>query len=148
MDRTGGYPPPAPQAGAPPPPIEPVVNSVHRGWNASAVTQEDFLVFEVLKSQAKVFHEALQFKNGVFWGTSHGELDACQLPPACEGWGKIIFSVCSHLRGGGGYPIRWMGDTPSQVQVGGGGIPPSQVQVGLPPSQVQVRDPLPRSGWG
>ena len=43
------------------------------------------------------------------------------LPPASEGWGKVIFSVCSHLRGGGGYPIPglWIGgDTPSQVGVG------------------------------
>ena len=37
------------------------------------------------------------------------------LPPASEGWGKVLFSqasVCSHLGGGGEYP--------SQVQMGGG----------------------------
>ena len=27
------------------------------------------------------------------------------LPPASEGWGKVMFSVCSHLGGGGGVPI-------------------------------------------
>ena len=51
------------------------------------------------------------------------------LPPASEGWGKVIFSVCSHLWGGG-YPISGLvggvphprsgwGGTPSQVWVGG-----------------------------
>ena len=30
------------------------------------------------------------------------------LLPASEGWGKVIFSVCSHLRGEG-YPVQvWM----------------------------------------
>ena len=70
------------------------------------------------------------------------------LPPTSEGWGKVIFSVCVSIHtstGGGGVP-------PSQVQVGG---TPSQVQVGggVPPSQVQVGGgvgayPLPRSRWG
>ena len=41
------------------------------------------------------------------------------LPPASEGWGKVIFSVCSHLARG--YPLSGLGGggTPSQVWVGG-----------------------------
>ena len=33
------------------------------------------------------------------------------LPPASEGWGKVIFSVCSHLQGGG-YPISGLRGVP------------------------------------
>ena len=70
------------------------------------------------------------------WSPFHPPL----LPPTSEGWGKVIFSVCSHLWGGG-YPIsglRW-GGTPFQVwggtpfQVWGG--TPSHVWGGIP-SQV------------
>ena len=49
------------------------------------------------------------------------------LPPASEGWGKVIFSVCSHLWGGGRYPIRglaWRGGGGYPVSgLGGGGYP-------------------------
>ena len=56
------------------------------------------------------------------------------LPPASEGSGKVIFSVCLHLRERG-TPILLMGEgvTPSQVRTGGYPIPrfgggyPSQV---------------------
>ena len=59
------------------------------------------------------------------------------LPPASEGWGKVIFSVCPHLQGGegtpsqvwvrgiphprsGGYPVPGLGGgTPFQVCGGG-----------------------------
>ena len=65
------------------------------------------------------------------------------LSPASEGWGKVIFSVCSHLRGGGGgrgsIPIRltdnltpcpgqnWMGvpSPPPLVGTGWGTLPSS-----------------------
>ena len=67
------------------------------------------------------------------------------LPPASEGWGKVIFSVfvsvhTSMGRGGtpstdgGGYPLprsRWGGGLPQPVLDRGG--TPSQVQVGVPP---------------
>ena len=45
------------------------------------------------------------------------------LPPASEGWGKVLFSVCqSTPRRVGGYPTSGLGrgGIPSQVQVGGG----------------------------
>ena len=35
---------------------------------------------------------------GIFWRSTTRHL----LPPASEGWGKVMFSVCSHLGGGGG----------------------------------------------
>ena len=80
------------------------------------------------------------------------------LPPASEGWGKVIFSVCPHLREEGGYPVpglwvgggypipglggevphprsRWRGGYPIPDQDGGGGS----------------TSPLPsttRTGWG
>ena len=42
------------------------------------------------------------------------------LPPASEGWGKVMFSVCSHLGGGGQVQPAGRG---CQVQpVGGGGV--------------------------
>ena len=34
-----------------------------------------------------------------------GTIDSYLLPTASEGWGKVMFSVCSHLMGGG-YPPR------------------------------------------
>ena len=79
------------------------------------------------------------------------------LSPASEGWENVIFSVCSHLLGGGGDPV------PGLDRRGGGldrwsylisgldrgqwdpipgpdGGTPSQVQTGVVPH--------PRSGWG
>ena len=53
--------------------------------------------------------------------------DQLLLPPASEGCGKVIFSVCPHLRGGG--------DTPSQVS--GRGVPHLRSEVGGTPSQVR-----------
>ena len=47
------------------------------------------------------------------------------LPPASEGWGKVMFSVCSHLGGGGQV---------SQPMEGGGGSGPASVGGG----QVQL----------
>ena len=41
------------------------------------------------------------------------------LPPASEGWGKVMFSVCSHLGGGGSGPAGRGGSGPAR---GGGGI--------------------------
>ena len=87
------------------------------------------------------------------------------LPPASEGWGKVMFSVCSHLGGGGGgitqnsmgqtpgggypYPIMLckitqnsMGQTPRgvpcQVQPGGGCTLPGVPYLGIPPGQVRI----------
>ena len=37
------------------------------------------------------------------------------LPPASEGWGKVIFSVCSYLEGGGVPRMAGVGVPPSQV---------------------------------
>ena len=41
---------------------------------------------------------------GTIFGTKHLNMtnELTFLPPASEGWGKVMFSVCSHL--GGGYP--------------------------------------------
>ena len=62
------------------------------------------------------------------------------LPPASEGWGKVIFSVCPHLGGRGGYPIPGLGGgTLSQVCVWGGGVLHPRSGWGVP---------CPRSGWG
>ena len=58
------------------------------------------------------------------------------LPPASEGWRKVIFSVCSHLRGGGGggYPLpaNWWW------------VPPSFLTGGKP---ILPDRGLPQSGW-
>ena len=54
------------------------------------------------------------------------------LPPASEGWGKVMFSVCSHLGGGSGQsqpgggqvsPAGWGG----QSSQGGGSVQPRGV---------------------
>ena len=81
------------------------------------------------------------------------------LPPASEGWGKVIFSVCSHLQGGGGTPSQvWTGRYPIPGldgvaphpadgypisgpdrgyaipgPDGGGGLPPSKIRMVYPP---------------
>ena len=75
------------------------------------------------------------------------------LPPASEGWGKVMFWVCSHGGGGGGYwstgPMSFLGGTPSPSrntstgpcpfwgypQSGQDGVPPQPDQDGVPPSQ-------------
>ena len=75
--------------------------------------------------------------------------DRSFLPPASEGWGKVIFSVWPHMRGGGGTLSQvcgWGGGTPSQVWGvshlrSGWGDTPSQVRMvggilGYPPDQV------------
>ena len=57
-----------------------------------------------------------QFSIRIGW-----EAKACDLlPPASEGWGKVMFSVCSHL-GGGGLGQSADGGGGGQVQPGGGG---------------------------
>ena len=84
------------------------------------------------------------------------------LPPASEGWGKVIFSVCtpSQVRGGGGYPIlglRWGERYPSQVWDGcggtltrsrcwGGGTPARSRWWGVPPHPGMRYSP--DLGWG
>ena len=60
------------------------------------------------------------------------------LPTASEGWGKVRFSVCSHLGGGGGG-----GGYPGQVQTGGD---PSQVQFRYPPCQTSSGGGYPARG--
>ena len=66
------------------------------------------------------------------------------LPPASEGWGKVIFSVCSDLWGGGVVPHPGLDG-------GGGGFTPSQVLGGGYPIQVWMVEGLPHlriSGLG
>ena len=66
----------------------------------------------------------------------------CLLPPASEGWGKVIFSVCPRLQGVP-HPAD-EGGTPSQVWPRGypipgldrGGYPISRSRWGVPHSQV------------
>ena len=81
------------------------------------------------------------------------------LPPASEGWGKVIFSlgVSVHTSTGGGTPSQvWVGGTPSQVwpgevtpsQVWLGGVPHPRSDQGGTPSQVWLGVPYPRSGGG
>ena len=64
------------------------------------------------------------------------------LPHVSEGWGKVIFSVCSHLRkgGGGGTPSVDGGSTPSSLGRGGGGYTPS-------PETEQHSERLLRGEW-
>ena len=76
------------------------------------------------------------------------------LPPASEGWGKVIFSVCSHLWGGG-YPIPGLLRTLSQVCGWGGypipglgGVPHLKSGWGVPHPRSWWGVPHPRSGWG
>ena len=86
------------------------------------------------------------------------------LPPASEGWGKVMFShvsVClSVYTCRGDYPIsgqdRWVPCSRSGCVVGGTHFPgqdrggnPSQVRMGVLPLKVRMRGyPHPRSGWG
>ena len=46
------------------------------------------------------------------------------LPPASEGWGKVMFSVCLHL-GGGVSPAGWGGGGSGPAGRGGGGSGPA-----------------------
>ena len=99
------------------------------------------------------------------WISQHNSTQPNFLPPASEGWGKVIFSVCPHLRGGG-YPISglgrgvphprsgWWGGGVPHLRSGwwGGGVPHSRSQWlgGGTPSQVWMVGrgvPHPRSGW-
>ena len=65
----------------------------------------------------------------VYSATKHGVVGYCRsfavgkhfLPPASEGWGKIMFSVCSHLGGGGVSPAGGGGFRSVQPVGGGGG---------------------------
>ena len=79
------------------------------------------------------------------------------LPPASEGWGKVIFSVCSHLRGEGGYPIPGLEGgrgTPSKMRTGVPWVPlaprsgrgiPHPADGGYPRMEGY---PLSKTGWG
>ena len=73
------------------------------------------------------------------------------LPPASEGWRKVMFSLCPPLQGVGYYHLADEGEPPSQVQAGGGyplpkwgGILPSQ---GIPTFQTGSTT-LPGRGGG
>ena len=100
------------------------------------------------------------------------------LPPASEGWGKVIFSVCPHLWGHPvpgldrgapshvwtrGTPSCWQGDTPSRTGWGiliqgwmgysppsktGWGTHLSKTGWGTPPSSPGWGKPPSRTGWG
>ena len=79
------------------------------------------------------------------------------LPPASEGWGKVIFSVCQSTPGGRGYPhlLTGMGGVPRSgpddggipnLPDGGGysilpnwGVPPSGLDSDTPPPQIRTR---------
>ena len=61
------------------------------------------------------------------------------LPPASEARAKVIFSVCPHLREGGGV-------LHSQVRTGG--IPLQARMGGYPPPGLDGVPPLSRTGWG
>ena len=70
---------------------------------------------------------------------THIKLEYQFLPTVSEGWGKVMFSVCSH-RGWGGTPVRsrWgrkVPPPPSQVRMGGAKVrtPPPPTKVGIPP---------------
>ena len=71
------------------------------------------------------------FQNFIF-----NEFDS--LPPASEGWGKVLFSVCTPARSGwlgGGTPARfgWLGGVPQPgLDDWGGGGYPGQVWMGYP----------------
>ena len=63
------------------------------------------------------------------------------LPPASEGWGKVLFSVCLSVHiSGGGVPQSGLGRRVPQSGLGG---TPSQVWVGGTPSQVWGGTPSP-----
>ena len=62
------------------------------------------------------------------------------LLPASEGWGKVIFSLCSHL--GGGIPVRLMGVSPSQVHVVGTPILPDGSTPPVPGKGVPPPPPM------
>ena len=69
------------------------------------------------------------------------------LPPASEGWRKVMFSLSPPFRGGG-YPVSGLdggGGTPSQVWTGG--VPHPRSGWGGTPSCWQGVT-HPRSGWG
>ena len=75
------------------------------------------------------------------------------LPPASEGWGKVLFSVCLsvHTSTGGGVPQSGMdgrGEVP-QPGLDGGGLPQSGVDGGggYPSQVLMVGGTLTRSGW-
>ena len=71
--------------------------------------------------QVRTFHRKSCYKNYSLY-----------LPPASEGWGKVLFSICQFTpRPGGGYPILLMG-----------GYPPSRTGWGTPPPHTS------RTGWG
>ena len=81
------------------------------------------------------------------------------LPPASEGWRKVMFSLCPPFRGGGtpsqvwvggGYPISGLGrGVPHPRSRWGGGYPIPGSGRGGTPSQVYVGGvPPPDLGWG
>ena len=78
------------------------------------------------------------------------------LPPASEGWGKVLFSVCLSVHISGRVPQSGLGrgSTPSQVWTGGtpsqvwGGGYPIQVWGGGYPIQVWMVGGVPWPGFG
>ena len=129
-------------------------------WFTPFVTLKDVQTIQTFsKSSRKLWWSSIRMKIKL-------------LPPASEGWGKVIVSVCPHLREGG-FPVprlgggiphpksRWRG-TPSQVWVwgypipglGGGNLVPgfgggtsSQVWVGMYPIP-GLGGGYPIPGWG
>ena len=81
------------------------------------------------------------------------------LPPASEGWGKVIFSLCVSVHtstgggGGAGYPIPGLdrGQEGYPITGLGGGYPGYPTARsgwwGYPPGQVWIVTPTARSGW-
>ena len=80
------------------------------------------------------------------------------LPPASEGCGQVLFSVCQSTPGGGGTRFQVRGSTPSQVWGGypvsgpGGGYPVSALGrylvSGLGGTPSQVWGGIPSQVWG
>ena len=76
------------------------------------------------------------------------ELVIFLLPPAFEGWGKVIFSVCPHLGGGGGgVPVPGLGEGGYPVPGLGRGVPHPRSRWGVQHLRSRWGVQHLRSGW-
>ena len=74
------------------------------------------------------------------------------LPPASQGWGKVLFSVCLSVHISGGVPQSGLGGVPHPKSGGYpipglDGVPPSQTWDGVPPPRPGTGYPR-ILGWG
>ena len=101
--------------------------------------------------KSNCFH-ALSTPNAISVCTERTKVSAGYLPPASEGWGKVMFSVCSHLGGGGVSPAgggsgqsSWWGG--GQVQLAGmGGVSPARRRGQVQPARGGIRSSQRRGG--